>query len=317
MGAMGRSGGIRNLGNLGALGGGIQREMGGQRGMAPGPGGAGVAGLLHTGVGAQSNAPIPSQDLLVIMSRSNARAPGGQSGLFNLGQVPGGVGVSGAPGVGMLAGGAPMGFLAQQQQQQRVPGMGSMSFGALEQGQRMQGEPPKFDANDFPSLGGSAGAKPLTMGQQAVRPQVQVMEGQSNLGGFSMQKEDFPALPRAVESANQAPGDSRVIGQQGQSQPTHGVAMGRGTLRGSQPMASVVDQFRAGDLSRSRGPPVAPGAVNPYFQASHNMPASVHDSLRTIQQGQMQLRVATARGLMSGRPSANLSGAPLTSSQVS
>lgn len=68
--------------NLNSLGSGIDRGMPNMR--VPG----GVGGLLqHTGgVNQQSNAPIPSQDLLAIMTRSNPRV---QPGLFNMGQMQG------------------------------------------------------------------------------------------------------------------------------------------------------------------------------------------------------------------------------------
>lgn len=327
---MGRTG-IRNLGGVGTLGGNIQRDIGVQRGVVPGRGAGAGTGLLHPGVSQQNNAPIPSQDLLAIMSRSNPRGPVAQSGLFNLGQVPGvgQVGVSGAPGGGMLQG-APIGFLAQQQQQ-RAAGLGSVNFGGMDQSQRAPGhigEPPKFDVNEFPSLGGSVGPRPPAGGQQALRPQIPTVDGQTSamfeqrkpgqgdLGGFSIHKEDFPALPRAVESGAPGSVDDRVIGQRGQNQAPQGLPLGRMPLRGSsQPVPNVVDQLRSSDLSRSQAPSVAPGAVNPYFQPSHNMPSSVHDSLRTIQQGQMQLRVAAARGIMPGRASA-LSGITLGNGQV-
>lgn len=71
---------------LNSLGGGIDRGMPGLRGV-PGA----VGGLLqHPGnMNQQNNLQIPSQDVLAIMSRSNARGPGVPSGLFNMGQMQG------------------------------------------------------------------------------------------------------------------------------------------------------------------------------------------------------------------------------------
>lgn len=67
--------------NLNSLGSGIDRGIQNMRV----PGGVGL--LQHAGgVSQQSNAPIPSQDLLAMMTRSNPRV---QSGMFNMGQMQG------------------------------------------------------------------------------------------------------------------------------------------------------------------------------------------------------------------------------------
>ncbi|CAD7696986.1 unnamed protein product [Ostreobium quekettii] len=332
IGAMSGRPGIRNLGGIGAtIGGGIQRDMGMQRGMPLGGNSGGVSGLMHPGIAQQNNTPIPSQDLLAIMNRSNPRTPGMPSGLLNFSQMPGaGQGVSNTPGgAGMLNNAAHMSFMSQQQQQQQQQRMGSggpLGFNGLDQHQRVSGpvgEPPKFhDASDFPSLTPKApsmaqGMRPTQMGLIDSQPGSLLGQPQKSSGdpsGFSIQKEDFPALPRAMDQGVQPVGDERAIGQRVANQGQ--VPVARAALRVSQPTASVVDQLRSGELTRRpSGPSVAPGVVNPYFQPSHNMPASVHDSLRTIQQGQAQLRVAAARGLVPGRTVPNLPGVGLNGSQ--
>ena len=219
-------------------------------GSALGPGGPGLGGLQRP--------PPPTSQPGGMAALNGTRAMG--SGMDGFGQVPGGPNAVGPrpgmlqQGVGAGGGGAgDSGLLAMMGKggafMPGQPGLGPGNgfggavggMGDLGRGEG-EGDTTPFDMSDFPSLGGAGGAgDPASLlvaeGYGAVALQKQHPE-------FSIQNEDFPALPGA-------PGPG---GGGGKEMPREddgsGGAFAAQMGRGYQPGADGEAQHVAGDMAR-------------------------------------------------------------------
>mmetsp|Transcript_11087 Transcript_11087/g.28409 ORF Transcript_11087/g.28409 Transcript_11087/m.28409 type:complete len:598 (-) Transcript_11087:10-1803(-) len=241
----GASAGLMGMGPAGGGGGG----SGGLLGMRTGSGQVGGGGVNLASLGGPRGLPVShlTGQLGSLSMQGSPARPGVPVG----GPLGGGGGMPGMPGVGPAGGyGNPSGDLlammnkAQGQVGPGLPGMlgakggvdshGGMpgfpgSLGPGDQGP----EQPAFDASDFPSLGGGPG-----------QPRVAPTPEQQ----FSMQTEDFPALPSSATSSfgGQRLGDDMSGLGAGFQQGAPSSSSGYEQMMWSQQQAAAAAQMGAG-----------------------------------------------------------------------